>query len=162
MALLGEEGQGVRRDRPLRMGSRSSSSSERLADVVEVQGAPLVFLGQARGGAVWVRMARGPHQVIAPTNSLTNRISPCSNVNATDMLGRPSSLGRSDAGRPKVCRHARCCHSPHRRTAGQGLGARQRHHQDGRVQPRGDRGRVDRRRHRSGGRCAVPGPRQAQ
>ena len=39
------------------------------------------------------------------------------------------------ARRPKVCWHARCCQSPHQRAAGQGLGARQRHHEDGRVQP---------------------------
>ena len=71
-------------------------------------------------------------------------------------------LGRSSCDPLKSACHPRRSHSPHRRTAGQGLGARQRHHEDGRVQPRGDGGRVDRRRHRSGGRCAVPGPRQAQ
>ena len=44
---------------------------------------------------------------------------------------------RGAVQRPRVGCHARRRHSPHRRTTGQGLGARQRHHEDGRVQPRG-------------------------
>ena len=50
--------------------------------------------------------------------------------------------------RPRVRAHARRRHPAHGRRAPEGVGAHQRHHEDGRVQPRGVRGRVARRGHR--------------
>ena len=69
---------------------------------------------------------------------------------ATAQLIPPATRSVSTVSEPlpwrrRVRGHACCGQSRDEGVAGQGLGIGQRHHQDGRVQPGGGRGRVDRR-----------------